>query len=444
VTARVFVPLIGANGEGARLFEAIADATPPPAHPARLIPQISELFDFGLYSVGQVVREAVMRFVAARRTRLWLDRRNGSEAPWNLRISDSQIGRLSDENSRSAGLALAIAALCQAFRRDSAVIFATGEIVLPSAPGALAVTVGAVGGVRAKLALIGDYLVQHRTLLEGKRIVVALPSAGLDGRPLAQSEASTLARLASEAKGIGAKFEIAYLSSLDDLDEPLGPFVIEEMVTPRRAFIGIAALAALAAAAFALQWLSRAPIALAFEPAAAELAASADAAAPRRARYDSASDKITPFEPCFNGQREPLVVGGETLIFRVRARDDWPLVGRWRPPRLFVVSVSRAADPVVLDAARFKTIGPANAASANGLVAAIPIEAVEDEVRLFVVATRDPALDAMRLQNELRAALQGLSGPAVLATAASFLTDRLGNVTDYQFKVTNDASACPA
>ena len=177
MTVRVFVPLIGANGEGARLFEAIADATPPPAHPARLIPQISELFDFGLYSVGQVVREAVTRFIAKRRTRLWLDRRNGSEAPWNLRISDSQIGRLSDENSRSAGLALAIAALCQAFRRDSAVIFATGEIVLPSAPGALAVTVGPVGGVRAKLALIGDYLVQHRKLLEGKRIVIALPSS---------------------------------------------------------------------------------------------------------------------------------------------------------------------------------------------------------------------------------------------------------------------------
>ena len=167
-------------------------------------------------------------------------------------------------------------------------------------------------------------------------------------------------------------------------------------MTPRRAFIGIAALAALAAAAFGLQWLSRAPIALAFEPAAAELAASADAAAPRRARYNSSSDKITPFEPCFDGQREPLVVGGETLIFKVRARDDWPLVGWWRPPRLFVVSVSRAADPVVLDAARFKAINPANATPANGLTAAIPIEAVEDEIRLFVVATRDPALDAMR------------------------------------------------
>jgi hypothetical protein len=67
VTARVFVPLVGANGEGAQLFEAIADEGAPAAHPARLLPQISELFDFGLYGVGQTVREAVTGFVAARR-----------------------------------------------------------------------------------------------------------------------------------------------------------------------------------------------------------------------------------------------------------------------------------------------------------------------------------------------------------------------------------------
>ena len=79
-----------------------------------------------------------------------------------------------------------------------------------------------------------------------------------------------------------------------------------------------------------------------------------------------------------------------------------------------------------------------------GLTAAIPIEPVEDEIRLFVVATRDPGLDATRLQAELRAALKGLSGAAVLTTTTSFLADRLGNVVDYQFKVTNDASACSA
>ena len=56
MTARVFVPLVGANGEGAQLFEAIAGDLAPEAHPARLLPQISELFDFGLYGIGQTVR----------------------------------------------------------------------------------------------------------------------------------------------------------------------------------------------------------------------------------------------------------------------------------------------------------------------------------------------------------------------------------------------------
>src|ERR1700722_13925894 len=107
--ARVFVPLVGANGESAQVFEAIAGDVAPEAHPARLLPQISELFDFGLYGIGQTVREAVARFVDARRAKLWLGRRNGRVNSWNLSISDLQIGRLSDENARSAGLGLALA-----------------------------------------------------------------------------------------------------------------------------------------------------------------------------------------------------------------------------------------------------------------------------------------------------------------------------------------------
>ncbi len=443
MTARVFVPLVGANGEAAHLFEAIADSTPPPAHPAHLTPQISELFDFGLYGIGQIVREAVTRFVAARRAKLWLDRRNGAIAPWNLRISDSQIGRLSAENSRSAGLGLAIAALCQAFGRDAAVIFATGEIVLPSTPGALSVRVSPVGGIRGKLALIGDYIVQHRKLLAGQRLIVALPRNGGDGRALADVEASTLARLADEAASIGAAFEVVYVDSLDDLEPTLGPFAIPEIVTPRRALAGAATFAAVAALWFSAYALARAPIELAFMPATTRIGAEPDPSAPRRARYDAATDKLDALAPCFDAQREPVVIGGETLIFRVSARDRWPIVARWRPARLFVASVSRAADPVILDAARFKQVGAVERDPNSVLTAAIPIEPLQDEVRIFIVATRNPDVGASVLQTELRAALKGLSGAAVLTTTASFLADKLGNVIDYQFKVTNDASTCP-
>ena len=120
----------------ARLFEAIADSTPPPPHPARLIPQISELFDFGLYTVGQDGargRDAFRRHAPSRALAQPAKRRGNAVAPSHFR----HPGRaLSEENSRSAGLALAVAALCQAFGRDPGVVFATGEIVLPSAPGA--------------------------------------------------------------------------------------------------------------------------------------------------------------------------------------------------------------------------------------------------------------------------------------------------------------------
>jgi len=426
VTARVFVPLVDANGEGAQLFEAIADEGAPEAHPARLAPQISELFDFGLYGVGQAVREAMTRFVAARRVKLWLSRRNGRVHPWNLRISDLQIGRLSDENARSAGLGLALAALCQAFARDPGVVFATGEILLPSAPGAPAVA-------------------QHRQALEGKRMFVVLPAVATNGRALGAVESATLDRLAAAARGAGARLEFVFADSLDGVEAALGPFAMREIVTPARAAGLAAALGLVVLLAGGWMALTRAPIDLAFEPIASPAAASADDAAPQRARYDAASDKLRLLGPCFDDQREPMVVGGETLVLRVSARDALPFASRLRAPRLFIASVSRAADPVILDAEHFRSlVGAPRPDSAFDLTAAIPIEPVEDEVRLFVVATRDPSIAITGLQEALRKDLQGLSGAAVLTTTTSFLADRLGDEIEYQFKVTNDPHACPS
>jgi len=107
--------------------------------------------------------------------------------------------------------------------------------------------------------------------------------------------------------------------------------------------------------------------------------------------------------------------------------------------------VSRAADPVILDAEHFRSLAPAPRGGGEiDFTAAIPIEPVEDEVRLFVVATRDPSLEISALQDDLRTALRGLSGAAVLTTTTSFLADRVGAEISYQFKVTNDARACPA
>ncbi len=445
MTARVFVPLVGANGEGAQLFEAIAGDFAPEAHPARLLPQISELFDFGLYGIGQTVREAVTRFVASRRARLWLSRSNGRVDSWNLRISDLQIGRLSDENARSAGLGLALAALCQAFSRDPGIVFATGEILLPSGPGAPAVAIGPVGGLRGKLSLVGDYIVQHRQALDGRRLIVVLPAIATDGRALGAAEAATLDRLREVARGAGARLEFVFADTLEGVEAALGPFAMREILTPARALGLVAALSLFAALAAGWFALIRAPIALAFEPVASLTTTRPDDAAPQRARYDSATDKLQLLGPCFDDQRQPVVVGGETLVLRVSARDALPFASRLRAPRLFIASVSRAADPVILDAEHFRSlVGAPRADSAFDLTAAIPIEPVEDEVRLFVMATRDPSIEITGLQEALRKTLQGLTGAAVLTTTTSFLADRLGAEIEYQFKVTNDPHACPS
>ena len=443
MSVRVFVPLVDARGEAAHLFEAIAGEIAPEEHPARLAPQIAELFDFGLYGIGQSAREAVWSFVEARRRRLWLSPRNARLKPWHLRISDLQIGRLSDGNARSAGLGLTIAALCQTFGRDPGLVFATGEI-LPLAPGQTAAGVGAISGIRGKLALIGDYLAQHGPALEGERVVVALPAAAEDGRPLAEAEASAVSRLRALAKEANVKLDIVFAETLDALEAPLGPFAIPEAVTPRRAIAATAAVALLGLLAGAWAVLAHAPIRLTFEPPAPATAANSDEAAPQRARYDAKSDKLELLGPCFDAQRQPLVVGGETLVLKVRAEDGLPFASRVRPMRLFIASVSRSADPVILDAAHFRTLGAEAQQNPGDLVAAIPIERVEDEVRLFVVATRDPGLAISEIEASLRATLRGLNGAAALSATTTFLADRLGAEIAYQFRVTNDPQACAA
>jgi hypothetical protein len=352
---------------------------------------------------------------------------------------------LSDENARSAGLGLTLAAICQAFDRDPGLVFATGEIKLPSGPTDPAVAIGPVGGLRGKLSLIGDYIVQHRQALEGKRMIVVLPAAALDGRPLAVAEGSMLERLAGEAKDAGARLDFVFADNLDAVEEALGPFAMREIVTPKRAALGAVLVAAVALLVAGWIALAHAPILLAFEPPTITRSLSADEAAPQRARYDAASDKLRLLGPCFDTQREPLVVGGETLVLRVSVRDGLPFASRIRVPRLFIASVSRAADPVILDAQHFRSLADPPAGGAEiDVTAAIPIEPVEDEVRLFVVATRDPSVDITGLQESLRKALQGLTGAAVLTTTTSFLADRLGSEIEYQFKVTNDPKACPA
>jgi hypothetical protein len=451
MSARVFVPLVGANGEAAQVFEAIAGDVAPEAHPARLMPQISELFDFGLYGIGQTVREAVTRFVDGRRAKLWLGRRNGRARPWNLRISDLQVGRLSDENARSAGLGLALAAILQAFQRDPGIVFATGEIQLPSGPGAPPVAIAPVEGVRGKLLLVGDYIVQHRLALEGAKLTVVLPATTSDGRPIDVAEATILERLKSEAADAGAKLDFVFTDTLEGVEEALGPFALNEIITPIRALwlgLSVAAVALLGATWIALRnapiELSWLPVATAAQEPTRSAQPAADDATPQRARYDSAADKFQLLGSCFDAQRQPLVLGGENLLLRVSARDGLPFASRVRPPRIFIASVSRAADPVILDANQFRSILPANRSSdLFDLTMAIPVESAEDEVRLFVVATRDPAIEISALQDELRKRLQGLSGAAVLTTTASFLQDQLGAEIQYQFRVTNDRQLCP-
>lgn len=446
MTSRVFVPLVGADGSGQQLFEATAGGTPPEAHPAKLVAQIAELYDFGLYRTGQTVREAAARFVDGRRTRVWLGGRNARLQPWYLRISELQVGRLSDENARSAGLGLTLAALLEAFGRPHGLVFATGEILLPQDPASLGrVCVGPVDGIRGKLGLVGDYIHQHRGPLAGSTVTLLLPKTAVDGRPLAEVEARTIRRLRETADAASVGLTVLHLDDLDAIEPLFGPFSAEPWISRRTAATAAASTALVTLAIGGWLWLAAAPVLLAWVPVEDATARSIGAeATPRRALYRADLDKLELKATCFDEQRQPVVVGGETVVLRVTATDGRPFASLVARPRFFIASVSRAADPVILDASLFRTTGEAAATGVlTDAVAAIPIESTEDEIRLFVVATRDQTVSLSQLTEDLRSRLKGLTGAAVLTTSAQFLKDRFDGQIDYQFKVTTDAARCP-
>lgn len=440
MSSRVFVPLVGADGSAQQLFEALASADPPEAHPAKLIAQISELHDFGLYRIGQTVREAVMRFTEARREKVWLGRRNARTEPWHLRISELQVGRLSDENARSAGLGLTVAALLRSFDMPAAIVFATGEVSPSQDPSDPGTKVVAVDGIRGKLSLVGDYMVAHRATLAGRPIHLLLPSKAVDGRPLAEVEARSLARLKAAADDAGLDLRTTMLDGLDQIETVFGPFSLEPLIG-RGAAAGIAAVVLGTGLLLAgWSWLANAPVHLSWLTMDGDQAAGAE---PQRARYVAATDKLEILPSCFDDQRQPVVLGGETLLLRVTAREDRPFASLVAPPRFFIASVSRAADPVVLDASLFRTAGEVRPGALTEAVAAVPVEPTEDEIRLFVVATRDSAVDLSTLTEELRQRLAGTEGASALASATQILKDRFDGLIDYQFRVTTDASRCP-
>ena len=440
MTSRVFVPLVSADGSGQQLFEALASMDAPDDHPAKLVPQIAELHDFGLYRIGQTVREAVTRFTELRRAKVWLGRRNARTAPWFLRISELQVGRLSDENARSAGLGLAVAALLTSFAKPAEVIFATGEILLPKDPTATAVGVGAVDGIRGKLGLVGDYIAAHRGALAGRRVHLLLPAESTDGRLLMDAEARSLSRLMRAAEEADIDLKVTPIGALDDLGKAFGPFEMDPVISRGAALLG-AGVTAIAAAVFgAWAFLAAAPVALAWVAVDGKTDGVAE---PRRARYNGSSDRLEVLPACLDDQRQPVVLGGETLLLRVTARETRPFASLVAPARFFIVSVSRSADPVVLDASLFRTAGDVQPGMLTDAVAAIPVEPTEDEIRLFVVATRDGSTSLTEVTEDLRQHLKDTTGAAALTSTTQFLNDRFDGLIDYQFKVTTDATRCP-
>lgn len=442
MSSRVLVPLVDAAGSGDQFLEALASDIAPPPHPAKLAAEISELFDLGLYKTGQIVREAVHRFTDKRLDHVWLGRWNRLMKPWFLRLSDLQVGRLADENARSAGLGLTVAALLQHFDREHMLVFATGEIRLPEGPSAgKTANIGGVGGIDEKLILIGNYMNRHRLELTGQTAIVILPKYDLDGGLLEETAGAILRRLRQDADYNGVNLKIEFLEQVDDLDRAFGaPFRPMERISRKTAAVAGIFLFSATAIGSGVHWAQTRPIQVQWE----HILETSDQASPRRAEYDSTADRFNILPECFDGQRQPLIRGGETVLARVRIADHYPISRTFWKPTVYLVAASINSDPIVMKSELFKRI-PDTGESGFGsetLLIALPVETTIDEVRIVVVATRKNDITASNLVSSLKTALDGVEGSAVLSLAAGHLRDRFEGFVDFQFRVIVNENEC--
>ena len=228
-------------------------------------------------------------------------------------------------------------------------------------------------------------------------MMVVLPSTTPDGRPLAEAEASTLERLKAEAREAGAKLEFVFADTLDGVEAALGPFAMREIVTPARA-LGARRRRLPRSRLLIAGWIAlpHAPIELAWAPV--------DDGRGRRRAASRRRGELAAARPLRFGDRQAAIAGP---VFRRaapaaggRRRDAGAAGERARRPALRQPAAP-AAPVHRLGVARRRSGHPRRRTfpfaarrqrpdAMVDLMAAIPIEPVEDEVRLFVVATRDP------------------------------------------------------
>ena len=427
---RVLIPLATADGGPGRLVEAVASSDVAPAHPAGLLPEISELQEAGLYRVGLVAREAAVQIMDAIRSRAWLGSWNAKPSSYHLRVAGLDGASLSDENAKSAGVGLAICALLARCKSARCLVIATGALSTDAGTEARIEPVGALAG---KFALIGDYL-RRSDSVDGQTVHLIAPVLTSDGKQTEQSHGAILTRLAETVAARGGQLQTTFAETLEDADAALGPLKTATRVTKPKAAVAVSALAAMLTLVASLNWLQSRPIILNWT-----WIADATAGEPRRARFDPPQRRFVPGPDCedFNGQ--PQIVGGETLLLGVEAEDTSDLAAKFWSPRLFLVAASMDGALTVLDA---RAMPPASLADQDHLLIAVPVEDEDDVVRIAVIASRERGTSPESVRSMIRSRTE-TSSPTFPLDVANELRETFPGVIDFQFRVTTDATLCP-
>jgi hypothetical protein len=414
----VLVPLVGPGGVGALCRVAADDHLPPP-HPAQLDRSISDLLECGLYQAGQQARAAV------RRLRLQKGLLT-KPAPFALSVvNPGDIAGLAPDNSSSAELGLALAALMFISQSPVATVIATGAMAVnDSSPDVLVRPIHYLG---AKFAVVQRYFGQAGA--PRPPAFFFIPQADVDGVPTLDrygENISALKALGIEVVPAGSlRSAAASIAALQLARRPLE-------IWARRGAIAASLLALLGAGS---AWLVNRPIRLDFLPFALDDGRIAQTPVRLRTGEDGRAHAL---RPCPGFQGTPEYPVKDALVAEVRSgRPDDSLSS---VVRNYHVLVSISSDtgikilPLPWDGVRAgETIGYR-----------LDLVPAHDEDNLLVLlARRFWPFDAAELESELHRRIDSLKKSEQLSAARNFLTGAAPGYLEYLFRTVNDRETCP-
>jgi hypothetical protein len=437
---RVLIPLAG-HGH-ASLIEVSASRRERDAGDAEpgVRRSIARLQDVNLYAEAHLAANAAQRALAGRRARRWNLLPAGAQ-PVSLQAEDlaPALG-LSDADTSSAGLGLALAWAMGASRATVRLVCATGALKPTDDPACT--RIAPVDDLDQKLAAFAQGMEVRRGAATGCVVPVFLPALTRGGQSVLDVHGPALGRLVQAGAAAGMRVEIHALETLDQALDTMGA----RLSAPHRLESAArAALALIVAAGIVWGVFAASPV----RPEFAAMATTGQhrLETPARVRLDPVTRHAQALGACRGANGLPAYRFQDTLVFSVTVQDPLELSFLARSA---AVMISQHEPPLVLSA-RALTDSQRGASMGASILFEPParlaadaqtLHQYVDNRRLVILSRRILPIHAARLERALLDVYASHEPGARLAGYMARIDEWSARHADYPFMVAGPGLSC--